>query len=569
LKLSSSLSFGVQSSVLEFELSSDVVVIPTAVTDKQTTLFVGLRNTKIVSKLPQSQAELQRIAEQVSSTGCLFTFSGGLVTEGRIAPDLSPLTAGIYREVAGRLQFVHALDDLAKYEVGEVDATGHYSAEYVRDAASTGRFHKRKLRYSDILAAKSSQVVLQAKVVPQVPTSDADITLAPDGRPTAIRSHEEIVIKGAQNPVESKTSVSLTGKNPVPGATHDWNAVASRLTRYAVDEAYGPKSAVAELDDARVHGRSYQQIVERLGVLAKDAPPGDAGKAVGSAAPAQHDVEETSVLFTALVATFRQKPETVALALQAIRSHSPASDRLIDALGSSGSAVAHAALDELVRKGSDPKVRTRALTALARTPEPSTQSVATLTGLLEKEPFSTQALYGLGTFARRFRDAGQAEQARSISTLLRERLRMAGNIAPRLLTVLTALMNCGCDDALPDVKPFLKDYREGVRAVAVRALQSMRDPAVEGLLATRLLTDPASEVQLAAIDSLRVRVPTDELVRAVSSVAASAPDPRVRYRAVELAVQWLPTRKDLGATLARIATNDPEPKVRSRAQAAL
>jgi hypothetical protein len=97
----------------------------------------------------------------------------------------------------------------------------------------------------------------------------------------------------------------------------------------------------------------------------------------------------------------------------------------------------------------------------------------------------------------------------------------------------------------------------------------MRAPTVDELIAGRLEGDTVSEVRIAALDALRVREPTDALVRAVSSVAATATDPRVRYRAVELAIQWLPRRKELVATLSRVAANDPEPRVRSRAQAAL
>jgi len=52
-------------------------------------------------------------------------------------------------------------------------------------------------------------------------------------------------------------------------------------------------------------------------------------------------------------------------------------------------------------------------------------------------------------------------------------------------------------------------------------------------------------------------------------VAATDADARVRYHAVDLLIAWLPKRADLRSTLQTIAANDPEPQVRSRAQAAL
>jgi hypothetical protein len=63
-----------------------------------------------------------------------------------------------------------------------------------------------------------------------------------------------------------------------------------------------------------------------------------------------------------------------------------------------------------------------------------------------------------------------------------------------------------------------------------------------------------------------VRGPDEILAGAVAKVALEAPDPRVRYRAVELMIQWLPQRGELRSTIDRVAANDGVPRVRDRAK---
>lgn len=571
LSLSTQVFFGPQSKILDFDLSADVVVIPTAVTSRETTLFVALRKVKLASHVPESQAELEKVAAQAGNTGCLVTLSGGLVTEIRIASDLSPLTVGIYREVGSRLQFAHSLNDAAKYEVEEHDGTGRYLAEYARDPGSPGRYQKRKLRYSSILAPKTQLTLSPLNVVPEVPASAGAIMLSPDGRPLSVQAHDEVAINGAQNPVQSKTKLSLKAGKPVSGAAHDWNAVASRLTRFAVDEPYGIRAPLQALDSARIRGLTYDQITKRLDELSaairKKTAAAPSKPGVGQ--QSERDVQESAMLFTALAATFREQPAMVSRAVQSVRAGAPIAQTLVDALGSSGNERAHQGLAQLISsKDLDPKLRSRALTALARTSEPSPVAINALKSLLTQEPFNEDALYGLGTYARRFRDDGKTEQAQSIAKLLSERLPLAKELTPHLLVALRALMNCGCDQARPRVMPYLSDYRDSVRAAAVRALQSMRDREVDGLIASRLEADSATEVRVAAMDAARVREPSEVLVKALSS-ATTAADPHVRYRAVDLIIQWLPKRKDLTKTLAQIGAQDPEPRVRSRAKAAL
>jgi HEAT repeat protein len=119
------------------------------------------------------------------------------------------------------------------------------------------------------------------------------------------------------------------------------------------------------------------------------------------------------------------------------------------------------------------------------------------------------------------------------------------------------------------VVPYLGDDHDVVRSAAVRALQSMRDPQVDGILATRLREDGSSDVRISALDAAQVRDPSSVLAEAVASAGTEAADAHVRFRAVELMIRWLPQRPALRSTLESVAKNDAELRVRSRAQAAL
>lgn len=580
VSMASAIAFGDQPAVIDFDLDGQLLVIPVAVASGQTTLFVAVRNAKVVSRAPDPKGQIAAIGEQASSTGCLLTLVAGRVSEIRLANDLNSLTVGIYRELGARLQFAPTSDAAPKYEVEEYDATGKYTAEYARDDAAGLRFHKRKLRYAGVLGADTAAAGTAAaviggpgKVVPEIAVSQGEITLSAEGRPVQVRMHDEVSISGAQTPVHSKTTISLVGGESVSGSSHDFAAMAAQLTRFGADEAYVPKTQVAALDAARIHGLTYDRVIERLSALRAAHPDVLNGTAPTDATVKTRDqaaMQELSGLFMALGAIFRQQPAAIPRAVAQIRAHSPLSGPLIDALGSSGASTAHVALVELSRSSAlDQKIKNRALVALIRTPNPSSAAIAALEKMLKDDPFSETALYGLGTYARHLRDAGNRDEAARIASVLGDSLERAGAVKSRVETVLAAIANSGSEQLLPRVAPFLTDRADGVRAIAVRALQSMHDPQVDTLIAARMATDTASEVRIAAMDAAGVREPADLVVRALREVAVSDDDPRVRYRGVDLLTSWLPKRNELRTTLQVIASKDPEPQVRSRAQAAL
>jgi hypothetical protein len=575
VKLSSAVAFGTGTNSMDFDLTGTVVIVPSTITPETSTLFATIGESAIVSRDPGSQSQFDKVAAQIRSTGCFVTLAGGRITELRVPMSLSPIAANLYRSIVSSLQFARSIETADHYAATEYDTTGRSLVEYTIDATE-GVWIKHRVRYLELLGTKKLPSNLPARIVPQVLVSQTRVQLSPDGRPLRVDAHEELALNGAQAPVHSNTTISLASRpsEPLRGLAPDWSALLSETKRVAADEPCSAAPPIEALDDARIRGMDFDHVVARLEEIAKDQRgPAAAGSGVavqGTDDQAKRQsVEEDFRLFEALAAIFRKQPATVGRAIQKIRSKSPATEVLVDALGSASSSEGQGALIDLINaKTTNLALRNRAVIALSRTSRPDQRSIAAFKAMLSANPFSEEALFGLGSFSRLLRDDGKATQAAQIGDLLIDRLR-AASTTPEVIAVLRAIANSGYTPALPQVAPYLSDEREQVRVAGVRALQSMQDATVDNLLASRLVSDAASDVRVSVIDAAKVRDPSDVLARALASAATEALDPRVRYRALELMIRWIPWRPDFRSTLERIAQVDAEERIRKRARAAL
>jgi HEAT repeat protein len=213
-------------------------------------------------------------------------------------------------------------------------------------------------------------------------------------------------------------------------------------------------------------------------------------------------------------------------------------------------------------------VEERVVLSLARTPKPTKEATEALKAVLKRSPYHAGALYGLGTHCRLYRDDGKKKDAAELGEFLAARFKPENG--PMTNTILLrAIANSGYVGALPRVLPFFKDTDEGIRATAVRALQSMHDQRIDGMIAERIKEDKSAEVRTEAIEAAKVREPSQPLVMAIVDAGIHSDSPYVRYKAVEVMGDWLKKRPDLRATLDLVAKNDEEEKIRARAKAAL
>ena len=574
LKLTSALKFGEQPNAFDFDVTGSLVVAPANLTAGEASLFVVLVSPKIQSRVADPSGQFARVSKELESFGCYFTFKSGLVADMRLAPGLSPMTVSIYRQLGAALQFARAQNNANSYEVLEYDGTGQYSARYEKQPG--GEYTKRKIKYLRILAKRDTATEpALAQIVPEVVASQGRLQVSSEGRPLTIQLQDEVRVNGAQLPVHANTSISLDADPSTRGGeVRDWRALTNKLDRLAADEPFGGPATIESLDAARIKGLTFEAIVAKLRALpsASEALPASSAQATLSAAEQiKQDAQtaESSSLFVALAAIFRQDPKAIQQAIQLARTQPQLSNTLVDALGSSGSPVAHKALAELLEaKGVTPKLRQRALTGLARTPRPSPVAIEALRTELRRKPFNTDAIYGLGSYARYFRDQGDAAQHKELGDLLVERLQHANDIVPRLAIALGGITNAGYSEALSAVVPHFADRRAPVRAAAVLALQSMRGEQVDALIAGTLSSDKEYSVVLSAIDSARGHEPTDAMVQALSSVALTFGNANVRYRAVQLLLDWSKRRPEVRGTLQQVAEKDTEEQVRTLARSA-
>jgi hypothetical protein len=561
---------------LKLDFSGDVSFFPVETARAGTTLVATLTDIAS-SRRSGPPSDLDKVADELRGARWAVVLAAGLVSELRLPRGMTPVAANVLREISAALQFARPTEPANEYSTEEFDAAGRYTADYRADADGGNRsWHKKKTRYVALLG-KAAPPTVPLDVFPDIAASDWSIRLSPEGRPESVTMREEVHVKGAQAPVSGVTTLSLEGR-PAQDSSSDvatWESILSSTVRVAADEPYGPPPAPDALDDARIGGMTFEKVVAEFEREARDSatqhgtPDGGIDSPFGGQAMSEGGLARTSRLFEALSAMFRRHPETIDLAVKRIQSKSPATPMLVSALGSASSDAAQAALLKLAGSTSlDAETRARATTALVRTPRPDKASADALIARLAAHPFDETALYGIGTYSRRTRDAGQTTESRALGEVLLSKLSTAST-PDTLILVLGGIANSGYSPALARIRAYLSDDREDVRAAATGALRSMDDPKADDVLADKIANDPSSKVRIRAIEAARVRQPTDGTVQALVQAASSATDPHVRYRAVELMAAWLSRRPEIRSTLERVAQADAEARVRDRAKVAL
>src|SRR5215471_3635992 len=204
LKLTSAVAFGEAGNAFDFDLLGTLSIAPVTAAAESTTLFASIPDAKIVSREPSGQTELDKIATELRGAGCFLTLAGGRIVGYRWPRGMSATAANVYRSIGAGLQFARAANGSQRYTAEEYDGTGRYSAEYAADAEQ-GVWHKRKLKYVDLLTVKGTSTDSPLRIVPAVVSSQGTVALSPEGRPEIIAAEDEVDVKGAQAPVHART----------------------------------------------------------------------------------------------------------------------------------------------------------------------------------------------------------------------------------------------------------------------------------------------------------------------------------------------------------------------------
>jgi hypothetical protein len=552
LSLTSDVS--VQGSPLtSFVLKERLVVTAIERSAERVLLLASALAPKLSTLLPDKQAEFAALEAGLAVPFLFEIQPGGGVRTFHFRDQPNALVGGIRQQIGALFQVSQAQP--APWITTEYDATGAYEVEYSRSEGK--RLAKKKTRY---VSGAPGVIAVAARVV----AASGWQELSALGVPEAASISETTAAEGAQIlPIQSKLAIELSAKarTIVKAAELPSPAVALQGTRaYGPDSPWQPATDGDALDKSRIAGRSLDQILKELQSLAGT----DSATASEERQRAHHEA------FAALEAMIRSQATHVPRLIQLARKGDPFGLRIIDALGSSGSPAAHAALHQLaVDKKLDATLRKVASIALSQTSRPTLESVKGLQSSLEDPVLGRQALYGLGTAVRKLIESGQLAQADQVMALVLERLAGAKTTI-ELVTALRAVANSGYDAALPKVQPHLGSANEEVRAAAVEALQLIHVPAAQQAIAELLAEDPTRLVREAACRAARHHTPAPALERAVVHAATLDKDGHVRLAAVRLLAQWLRERPSLRQTLTQVAASQKEEdSIRQEARKAL
>ena len=493
--------------------------------------------------------------------------TGGRARTLRYRPQTRPFAVGILSSLASALQHPTggAMGDT--WESAEADGTGRYTARY-EARADAGRYAKAKLRYEQAALPQAGSFGALSWA-PKVVDSRGTLRIA-DGSLAEYTAHDELEVSmGQPTAVKASTDLGLTLANHQKNAPPvDWQSLWSSTAQVPMGQAIRSEDADLAFNRTRAIGVSF---ADALSALEKESTPAT-GKTANPMTLRAPDVETARAqlgAFGTMVSVLRAHPENIPLVVAAIRRGSPARKSLLDALGSEGSAASQAALVAQMRDAKAPaNLRRGAGFALIRTHRPVEASVTALVGSLGDAVVRPYAVYGLGTYARRLREQGNAALSlRASDPLLAELAAPMGSSAR--VELLRGVANSGDARAFPAVRALLSDPDESIRAAAVDALRLMPEPEIDNLVAGVLANDKGLSVRIEALDAAALRGPTDPLTRAVSDVALDAPDSRSRSKSVKLLARWLGDRPELRTVLAKVAASDSNDEVRGYATSAL
>ncbi len=575
---------------LDFTLDARAELTPVRVMANAVEFHLLLRDLRLGGGLLKFKEKSELLAKELAASH-FFTLQQDRMKAIRIAKGLSAFAVNIVRTLAAGFQFRGDPGKGETWTAQEYDATGKYVAEY-RATSEPGRWQKRKLRYQSILASSQAHRPVQYKVaVPEVILSQGEVrvekgilkrawlkeSIQLDLMPTG--GMKAAVVQPASSEVKSSTRIelSLIGESR-PEVAVDWNRLRSSTEPYAAHRAYGDPGAQQAVDKAKIGDLSFEKVVAELEVMERDPEKKQLWDSKNQQRASPEELEERKTwfgkwmrLFSALTAMFRQQPDTIELAVDKIRAGSAAQQVLMSGLSSAGTEQAQRALSGLVNDEKlSERLRKAATASLIRAKRPKRQSVQTLESLLDDERFRTSATFGLGTYARHLREAGETVESDRISKILVQRLASATTDIDRV-TVLRGISNSGYAGALEAVRPYFSDRESLLRQTAVDAIRLMKHPEVDSLVAHYLdaTNERSYTVRVAAVNAAKVRKPSDRLARALAKAALKDPKAKVRYEAIQVMKKWAVDRPELRKTLEQVAKADSEKQNRMAARAAL
>lgn len=177
-----------------------------------------------------------------------------------------------------------------------------------------------------------------------------------------------------------------------------------------------------------------------------------------------------------------------------------------------------------------------------------------------------QAAFGLGSNLNKIQatEPALAKRARAALVGQLEHATSAGELA----VALTALGNAGDVTTINSIKRFVEHPSPGVRESAAQSLRRIPGAEANRLLIA-LTADPVWRVRLSAVDAIGERASHGLLVEAIQRLAVFEKELVARGKAIALLTNWVRSVQGIAITLAAIAENEPDPKLKRLASEAI
>lgn len=521
--------------------------------DQQSRLVAQLKNVQLLDRNNRPFDEARVLASELEYPfGAIF--EQGLVTEYRSPTEATVNSLGFFRQILAALQ-LQAFESKSGVDLREWDATGLAKVSYsAASPASPGQWLWKKLGYEQVSMTRTGQAAdNRQKVVPEIEKAEGRLHF--DERGIVEVTRDEVTrVKVADNAhfrTEVKLSLKRTSGTSTPLALPSWDDLIRDTTRVPVGQGE-PIKSTALVEQIKRGDLSFDEV---LLILQESR---DEKRSEG-------DVGQQATAFRALVAMLRMEPATRTAVLDAIKKDSSATPVLLDALGSSSIPFSLTVLSQFaLSKGTPIERRARAASALLRAQFPNQEALDAVTELAKEPELREHGLFGLGTFTRRFREAGQRALTEEAAKRL-ERELLVDIQRGKPTTALLAVANSGDVRFFETVQAQLKAPQREVRDAAIQAVRLMDDARVEPLLVEVLKRNDAGDIR-AALHALRPRETKQATtVNAVSQLALEHTEALVRREAVLVLKKWRSDHPEVDATLNKVRATDQDQRVLSAA----
>ncbi len=464
------------------------------------------------------------------------------------------LAQGLLRSVVAATQFVVQGVPGAGWQSEEHDATGQYDAAY-RRVEEPLRFSKSKLAYTHVATAQGLQPLAKDKLRIEVRT-DSRFQLGADLWTEALVASEQLEVDAGDGMPrashELRLSLRLLGRSrdtSLPGAL---TALRDRLTTVPLASIQG------QAQDPQAHhrqilgGRRFEDMLGDLRALPKDEQARDDARTLA--------MERLRALFVLEPAEALKVPGVLHEGLEPL-----AASPMLGALSAASTTESIQALSRILEDGDvSVPVRTDAVAALGMAEAPTPEGVEALRARArDTQPeLRDTATLALGNAAMRM----GAQDARGSETLVQElgaRFRSSNSVEEKAL-LMRALGNTRDARALGYIEEGLREAAPQVRQAAVEALRLLVDPAVDPLLAQRLLGDPSPEVRKAVVFAASFR-PLGPLLPALEQALRGDPSDGLRAELVQFLGSRVTTTLEVRPLLAWASQNDSNASIRQAA----